>query len=498
MPRLRTRPNSPSPKTPSTTRQRFRPSDDDDDDNDGAVRKSQTTRFVVRRTVYLAWTESVVVNTGSVTCSRHRITPREAENTNSGKMADGVYLYFVCKLIELLDTVFFVLRKKDRQITFLHLYHHSLMPVCAWIGVKFFAGGHPTLLGVINAFVHVFMYTYYMLAAFGPHMQKYLWWKKYLTIIQIIQFIIVFFHNFQMLFTSCNFPKPLSFLLMINAGLFMYMFGSFYVNNYLKSNVGRLSKTNGAINGSVRTNAFYIIQDIANIQCDTNSIKCIFILQNCHSIYKNLFCNYTFQAMTMGWIGEFSYFCEPIDYSNTPKTREITRLVWSYFMIKVLDLMDTVFFVLRKKQSQITFLHLYHHIGIVMGTWGAVKWLPGGHVTFLGLINTFVHVIMYTHYLLAAMKINTSLWKKHITQLQLIQFFLITLHYLQLAWVEDCGFPIWPAYVMVPQNLFMIILFGDFYYKTYIKEKSAIEKVMTKMEINGISTEISNRKSKEQ
>ncbi|XP_018394932.1 PREDICTED: elongation of very long chain fatty acids protein AAEL008004-like [Cyphomyrmex costatus] len=213
------------------------------------------------------------------------------------------------------------------------------------------------------------------------------------------------------------------------------------------------------------------------------------ILLNAYLFYK---------AMTMGWIGEFSYFCEPIDYSNTPKTREITRLVWSYFMIKVLDLMDTVFFVLRKKQSQITFLHLYHHIGIVMGTWGAVKWLPGGHVTFLGLINTFVHVIMYTHYLLAAMKINTSLWKKHITQLQLIQFFLITLHYLQLAWVEDCGFPIWPAYVMVPQNLFMIILFGDFYYKTYIKEKSAIEKVMTKMEINGISTEISNRKSKEQ
>lgn len=170
-------------------------------------------------------------------------------------MAHAVHLYFMCKLIELLDTVFFVLRKKNRQITFLHLYHHSLMPITGWIGVKFFAGGHPTLLGIINSFIHIFMYTYYMLSAFGPHMQKYLWWKKYLTTMQIVQFIIIFFHNFQMLFTSCNFPKPLSFLLTINASLFIYMFGSFYVNNYLKSKMRQESKINGVTNAAININS---------------------------------------------------------------------------------------------------------------------------------------------------------------------------------------------------------------------------------------------------
>ena len=34
------------------------------------------------------------------------------------------------------------------------------------------------------------MYGYYGLAAFGPHMQKYLWWKKYLTIIQMVNMLI--------------------------------------------------------------------------------------------------------------------------------------------------------------------------------------------------------------------------------------------------------------------------------------------------------------------
>ncbi len=39
----------------------------------------------------------------------------------------------------------------------------------------------------INSGIHVLMYGYYGLAAFGPKIQKYLWWKKYLTIIQMVK-----------------------------------------------------------------------------------------------------------------------------------------------------------------------------------------------------------------------------------------------------------------------------------------------------------------------
>ena len=37
-----------------------------------------------------------------------------------------------------------------------------------------------------NSFIHVLMYTYYGLSALGPHIAKYLWWKKYLTILQLV------------------------------------------------------------------------------------------------------------------------------------------------------------------------------------------------------------------------------------------------------------------------------------------------------------------------
>ncbi len=36
--------------------------------------------------------------------------------------------------------VFFVLRKKNSQVTFLHVYHHSIMPFTWWFGVRFAAG----------------------------------------------------------------------------------------------------------------------------------------------------------------------------------------------------------------------------------------------------------------------------------------------------------------------------------------------------------------------
>ncbi|KOB68634.1 Elongation of very long chain fatty acids protein [Operophtera brumata] len=89
------------------------------------------------------------------------------------------------RISELLDTVFFVIRKKERQITFLHLYHHTVMPMISWGATKYYPGGHGTLIGVVNSFVHIIMYTYYMFAAFGPRFQRYLFWKKYITTLQM-------------------------------------------------------------------------------------------------------------------------------------------------------------------------------------------------------------------------------------------------------------------------------------------------------------------------
>lgn len=38
------------------------------------------------------------------------------------------------------------------------------------------------------------------------------------------------------------------------------------------------------------------------------------------------------------------------------------NLAWYGYLSRYLDMLDTIFFVLRKKQNQISFLHVYHHM----------------------------------------------------------------------------------------------------------------------------------------
>ncbi|OAD53043.1 Elongation of very long chain fatty acids protein 7 [Eufriesea mexicana] len=215
------------------------------------------------------------------------------------------------------------------------------------------------------------------------------------------------------------------------------------------------------------------------------------VVMQIYNLIQIVLCSYVFyKALDLAWLYHYSFYCEPVDYSYTPRALEISWVVWLYFIVKLIDLLDTVFFVLRKKEEQISFLHVYHHTGMAIGTWACTKFLAGGHITFLGTINCFVHIVMYSYYLATSLKISKPWWKKYVTQLQITQFCLILFHFILLVWSEDCGFPKWTATVMIPQNFFMIALFGDFYYRVYIKRQ--------KSSSNGVTTDISNGKLKSQ
>jgi hypothetical protein len=60
------------------------------------------------------------------------------------QVASALWWYYFSKFLEMADTLFFILRKKDNQLTFLHVYHHSTMFVLWWIGIKYVAGGSCT------------------------------------------------------------------------------------------------------------------------------------------------------------------------------------------------------------------------------------------------------------------------------------------------------------------------------------------------------------------
>ncbi|XP_057714463.1 ELOVL fatty acid elongase 8a [Corythoichthys intestinalis] len=150
------------------------------------------------------------------------------------RMASVCWLFYISKYVEFSDTMFFILRKKNSQLTFLHVYHHSTIILNCWLGLKYTPGGQSFMTGLLNSLVHVAMYLYYGLAAFGPRMTKYLWWKHYLTTLQLLQFFLITIHTVYNLFADCDYPDALNLIVSIYALSLIALFTHFYYHSYLK------------------------------------------------------------------------------------------------------------------------------------------------------------------------------------------------------------------------------------------------------------------------
>lgn len=158
------------------------------------------------------------------------------------RMARTCWWYYISKFTEFFDTLFFILRKKYQHVSTLHVIHHGCMPFSVWMGMKFAPGGHSTFFAMLNSFVHIVMYFYYMVAALGPKYQKYIWWKKYLTAFQMVQFVAIFTHQFQLLFTECDYPKGFMVWIGLHGVMFLFLFSDFYKQAYSKRRLAAARK----------------------------------------------------------------------------------------------------------------------------------------------------------------------------------------------------------------------------------------------------------------
>ena len=113
-------------------------------------------------------------------------------------------------------------------------------------------------------------------------------------------------------------------------------------------------------------------------------IRSLMVLYNTIMVCFSLYLVYEFSVA--GWIfGGYTLGCQPVDRSMNPQALRMARACWLFYITKLIELVDTVFFVLRRKFKLITFLHVFHHSFTAISWWVGAKFVPG--IFFFSRLN---------------------------------------------------------------------------------------------------------------
>jgi len=172
-------------------------------------------------------------------------------------MARVLWIFYASKILEFIDTILMCLRKSFRQITFLHVYHHASIYVIWWIVLYYIPGGEPYFSAMLNSFIHILMYGYYLWSSFAPKLpadKKPTWkhpayYRQYITTGQMLQFTLNLMQATYLVTAQHRFPRWAAWLLFMYMLTMLALFGNFAYKQYGSGKRKRAAhaKANGEI-----------------------------------------------------------------------------------------------------------------------------------------------------------------------------------------------------------------------------------------------------------
>jgi len=158
-----------------------------------------------------------------------------------------MWWYYAQKYWEMLDTMFFIMRQSWRQVSFLHIYHHSSITLVTGLFLTLDGSGDLYLPALLNSGIHVLMYSHYFLSSFES-LKARVWWRPYLTSLQLAQFAVCFAQPLIALYKGpdCGFASWLKILMLVYQTSMMVLFTLFARVRYGKGKHGVASNASGA------------------------------------------------------------------------------------------------------------------------------------------------------------------------------------------------------------------------------------------------------------
>ena len=93
-----------------------------------------------------------------------------------------------------------------------------------------------------------------------------------------------------------------------------------------------------------------------------------------YNLFQTLLSLWLFQKASYFWLtGRYNWICQPVDYSRSKDGMLAADMAWWFFFSKLIESIDSFFFVLRKKWAHLSCLHVFHHGIMPFSSWIGIR-----------------------------------------------------------------------------------------------------------------------------